>query len=166
MGQTRVVSDVPPPPPPPGVPGYGSSQPAPPPPSSGVPGYDATPYPPGYGATPYPPGYGAAPYPPGYAGPYGATAREHPDGTTILVLGLVGLGALLFCGLITMVVSPLAWFKGSRARKEIAAQPEVQFANAGNITAGWICGIIGTCLIALGFIVLVIVLVAAGAAGS
>lgn len=131
------MTNVPPPPPP----GYGGGQ--------NVPGYGAT-----------PPGYGAPP-PYGQAGPYGygSNAREHPDGTTILVLGILGL-------VLCTILSPIAWVKGNSAMREINAQPQVNWTNKGNVTAGRICGIIGTCLLGLALVVIVIAVAAAAAAGS
>lgn len=96
------------------------------------------------------PGYGHVP-----------STREHPDGTTVLVLGILGL---VVCG----VLAPFAWAKGNAAKREIDAHPEIQWSNAGSVNAGRICGIIGTILIILGvvFFVLVFGLLAAGAATS
>lgn len=114
---------------------------------------------------PPPPGYGGPPpgQPPGYGGPgYGAygyptNQREHPDGTTILVLGILGL-------VVCTILSPIAWAKGNGAKKEMDAQPGVVWTNRGNVTAGRICGIIGTCL--LGFALIVVVIAIAAAAAS
>lgn len=97
--------------------------------------------------------------PPGYTpGAYGGTQREHPAGTTVLLLGILGL-------VVCTILSPFAWVKGSKARKEMAAEPGVYWTNKGNITAGWICGIIGTCLIGLvlGIFLIAVVIAAAGA---
>ena len=69
--------------------------------------------------------------------------REHPKGTTILVLGILGL---VVCG----VLAPVAWAMGNTAKKEMDAQPNVNWTNKGNITAGRICGIVGTCFLILG----------------
>lgn len=132
------MSDAPPPPPPPG---FGDQ---PPPPPYGAPGYG---YVPPYGA----PGYGYGPQP---------IAREHPSGTTVLVLGILGL-VLGFACCIGFVLSPIAWAKGHSARREIAASPGVNWSNQGAVTAGWVCGIIGTVIMALA-VVLVLVFVAVG----
>lgn len=137
-------SHAPPPPPPP-----------PPPPASGVPGYG----PPGFG-TP-----GAA-YPPGYApGAYGGPQRQHPSGTTVLTLGILGLVLGFGCGL-GFILSPIAWAKGARARKEMRTEPGVMWTNSGNVTAGWVLGIIGTVMLILGIILLVLLALVARAAGS
>lgn len=94
-------------------------------------------------------------------GPYGqpTNAREHPDGTTVLVLGILGLAV---CGLL----APIAWVKGSKAKREMDAQPQVMWTNRGSVTAGWVCGIIGSVLILLAIAVVVLVVVAAVASSS
>lgn len=114
------------------------------------------------GAPPPPPppppfGGGAPGVPPGY-GNLGGPSREHPDGTTVLILGILGIAV---CGLL----SPIAWVKGGQARREMAAQPNVTWSNQSSVTAGWICGIVGTVLIGLAllaFLLFVVLLVAAG----
>ena len=88
----------------------------------------AAPYAP-YGSTPgYPaaPGYGAVPA-------YGTGLPQHPQATTILVLGILSL--------FVAITGPFAWYMGSKARKEIAAG---RYAESGSVTAGWVLGIIGT----------------------
>ena len=103
----------------------------------------STPPPPGWEHRPpppqWPPGPNIAPNPYGWAG----TPREHPNGTTILVLGILSLVA---CG----VFGPFAWAMGNTALREMNADPGVTWSNRGNVTAGRICGIIGTCFLILG----------------
>src|SRR5215212_7630842 len=53
--------------------------------------------------------YAPAPYGQGYSAPAG----DHPQGTTILVLGIVGI--------FFTICAPIAWYLGSRALKEIRA---------------------------------------------
>jgi uncharacterized membrane protein YjgN (DUF898 family) len=87
---------------------------------------------------PYPPG------PPNYGG------GEHPQGTTILVLGILSL----------VLCSPLgiaAWVMGRRALAEAAAMGA---SNTSTIKAGYICGIIGSCLMILSVVFVVIVIIA------
>lgn len=90
-----------------------------------------------------PPGYGPAPYggpPPGYGGyGYGPVPQEHPQGTIVLVLGILGLVACQLLG-------PVAWVMGNNALKEIDADPG-RYSNRGNVNAGRICGIVATVLI-------------------
>ncbi len=118
--------------------------PTPPPGGYGPPGYG----PPGYG----PPGYGQ---PPGYG--YGGYPAEHPQGTTILVLGVL---SLVVCG----VLGPVAWTMGNTALKQINANPGA-YTNRGNVQAGRICGMIGTALVAIGILAFVL-LMAVGMASS
>jgi uncharacterized membrane protein YjgN (DUF898 family) len=98
-----------------------------------------------YQPPPYPP-YGQGP-PYGYPPPgYGI---EHPQGTTLLVLGIL---SLVVCG----ILGPFAWSIGNRALAEIDAAPPGYFRNRGNVAAGRICGIIATVLLILGVFFLVL----------
>jgi uncharacterized membrane protein YjgN (DUF898 family) len=73
--------------------------------------------------------------------------REHPQGTTILVLGIL---SLVFCG----ILGPVAWVMGSNALREIDASPGT-YSNRGQVQAGRICGIITSVLILLGIVAFV-----------
>ena len=100
----------------------------------------------------------AAPYgqqPPGGYGQPGYGGGDHPRGTLVLVLGIL---SLVCCGLFTGIP---AIIMGKGALEEIDRSPGT-YTNRGAIKAGYICGIIGTALSALG-IVLNVVLLAAGA---
>ena len=94
-----------------------------------------------------PPAYGQY----GYGHPYGVP-MEHPQGTLILILGILGL--------VTGLAAPVAWYLGSKTRKEIAASG-VAYSNEGNIKAGHILGmvmsIIYAVLIALYIVVVIVV---------
>jgi hypothetical protein len=79
---------------------------------------------------------------------------SHPNGTTVLVLGILSVVA---CG----VLGPIAWKMGSTALREMDAQPHVVYDNRGNVTAGRICGIVGSALLGLGLVVFVVWIVAA-----
>jgi len=81
--------------------------------------------------------------------------RSHPQGTTILVFGILGL---LICGPLGIA----AWVMGQKAMNEINADPTATYTNRGQVNAGRICGIIATCLMILGIIIVII----AAAAGS
>lgn len=74
---------------------------------------------------------------------------------------MLGILGLVVCGLL----APIAWGKGNTAIKEMDAQPGVEWTNRGNITAGRICGMIGTALIVLAVIAFALLL-AAAVAGS
>ena len=133
-------------------------------PTYGQPGPDPYgPQPDPYGQQPDPYGQQRGPdgYPGGVARPYDGYARpsaDHPQGTLILVLGIVGF---LFGG----IISPVAWILGSRALKEIRATGSHP-ANEQLIVVGRILGIIGTVLLVLAVLlgVLLVVLTAVVAA--
>ena len=84
---------------------------------------------------------------------YAPVLREHPDGTTVLVLGIL---SLVVCGLL----GPVAWVKGRDALAYMDENPGMQWTNRGQINAGRICGIVATALLglSLGFIVLMVLL--------
>jgi hypothetical protein len=114
-----------------------------------------------YGSAPEPqsayqqqPAYPPAPQG-GYVQPYGALP-EHPQGTTILVLGIVGL--------FVTICAPIAWYMGSKAQKEIAASG-MHYANEQNINIGKILGMVLTILaivgLAVAFVFIVIAVIAA-----
>jgi uncharacterized membrane protein YjgN (DUF898 family) len=100
--------------------------------------------PPGYG----PPGYG----PPGY-GAYRPPAPNHPQATTVLVLGILGV---VVCGL----VGPFAWTMGNRVVREIDASGG-QWGGRTEANVGRILGIVSTVLL-IGGVVLVVGLFALG----
>lgn len=64
---------------------------------------------------------------------------EHPQGTTILVLGILGLVACQVC-------APFAWVMGNRAQEDVDRHPG-HYSNAGLIQAGRICGIVGSVIL-------------------
>ncbi|MFG1706186.1 DUF4190 domain-containing protein [Nonomuraea sp. M3C6] len=86
------------------------------------------------------PNYGPSPYGPG--------PQTHPNGTTILVLGILSLVVCTFIG-------PFAWSMGTRALREID-ESGYYYDNRGSVQAGRICGIISSVLLILtvGFLVL------------
>lgn len=88
-------------------------------------------------------GYGFAPKPP-----------AHGSATTAMALGLIGLIGLVFCGGLTLVLSPFAWAIGGKAVKEIDANPGV-YSGREQALAGKIMGIVGTVLLILGVVLVV-----------
>lgn len=58
-------------------------------------------------------------------------------GTTTLVLGILGLAV--------PVLAPIAWILAARARKEVAREGD-GVRVGGNLAAGYVLGIVGTCL--------------------
>jgi hypothetical protein len=114
-------------------------------PPYGQPQYSQQPY----GQAPYGQApYGQAPYGQASYG-YGAAAPRHPSATTALVLGIIGLAGIAFCGGVTLVLSPFAWMTGARAVREIDAT-QGQLDGRDQANAGRIMGIIGTVLLVLG----------------
>lgn len=134
---------------PPHQPNWGSAYP-PPGQSSPPPGYG---YPPPGQSTP-PPGYGYPP--PGYA--YGPVPPKHPNATTAMVLGIVGVAGGLMCWL-PLLAAPFATFLGRKAMREID-ESRGQLQGRSEAKAGFVLGIIGSVLLALtiAFIALIVVL--------
>ena len=84
---------------------------------------------------------------------------EHPQGTTILVLGIL---SVVLC----QILGPFAWVMGRRALSEIDASGR-SYTNRTMVQAGMICGIVGTVFLALGLVWLVFILIVTiGAATS
>lgn len=84
---------------------------------------------------------------------------EHPQGTLILVLGIV---SIVLCQL----TGPVAWIMGRKALREIDASRQPT-TNRGQVMAGMICGIIGTVFLVIAVLYVVFALVVfAGAAGT
>ncbi|MEV0347896.1 DUF4190 domain-containing protein [Nonomuraea sp. NPDC050680] len=69
---------------------------------------------------------------------YGPPPQTHPNGTTILVLGILSLVMCTFIG-------PFAWSMGTKALREIDQSGYV-YENRGMVSAGRVCGIVSTCL--------------------
>ncbi|MFC4783032.1 DUF4190 domain-containing protein [Nocardioides sp. MAHUQ-72] len=147
---------------------YGQQSPYGPPPTGPQQPYGQQPYGQApYGQAPYgqqPYGqqpYGAQPGAYGYGTPM---AANHPSATTALVLSLIGLAGIAFCGGITLVLSPFAWRIGARAVREIDAEPG-RYGGRDQANAGRIMGIIGTVLLGLG-VLLIIGVIALAVAGT
>jgi hypothetical protein len=90
---------------------------------------------------------GVSQYPP-QPPPYGQPPpTNHPQATTVLVLGIL---SLVVCG----VLGPFAWSMGSRALREIDASQLTPTPLGGRETVniGRILGIVGTALLVLGLL--------------
>ena len=96
--------------------------------------------------------YSPAPYGQGYP-----PAPDHPQGTTVLVLGIIGI--------VFTICAPIAWYLGSKALKEIRASG-VHYANEQNIVVGRILGIIFTILAIVALVLTIIFVIIAIAATS
>jgi hypothetical protein len=115
------------------------------------------------GSPPPPPAYGPPPGPPPGGpygpGPYGGTyAREHPQGMTILVIGIL---SLIVCGLL----GPVAWVMGNNAIAEIDRNPSA-YVNRSTVQAGRICGIVASAILTVGAVVFVVAMIALAASSS
>jgi uncharacterized membrane protein YjgN (DUF898 family) len=113
--------------------------------------------------TQQPPGqppYGTPPPNPYGPPPVGFGAPEHPQATTVLILGILGL-------VLCQVLSPIAWVMGNRVVREIDAAGG-QLGGRSHANAGRILGIVGTALIGLGilFAVVALAFILIAAAGS
>lgn len=96
------------------------------------------------------PGYGVS------AQPYGAVP-DHPQGTMILIFGIIGFFVPVF--------GPVAWVMGSRALKEIRASG-LHPANEQLVNVGRILGIVVTVLMVLTVVLLVLLFFVAAAASA
>jgi Domain of unknown function (DUF4190) len=92
-----------------------------------------------------PPPPPTGPYDSPYGAPYGGVPQPHPQGTTILVLGILGV---VLCG----ILAPIAWVMGNSALADINRNPAA-YSNRGLVQAGRILGILGTILWIAGIIV-------------
>ena len=88
----------------------------------------------------------------------------HPQATTVLTLGLVGLVGGLMCYL-PLLLSPVAWVKGARVKREIEADP-MRWSGQDQVTAGYVTGIIGTVILGLAVTALVVLIVVIAVSGE
>lgn len=100
----------------------------------------------------------SAPPPPPGQYDFTPTPPAHPSSTSSMALGLIGLIGILLCGGITLMLSPFAWALGSRALREIDADP-MSYSGREQAQAGRVMGIIGTALLVLAIVVLVVFVV-------
>jgi uncharacterized membrane protein YjgN (DUF898 family) len=97
---------------------------------------------------------------PQYGVPAFGLPPEHPQATTVLVLGIL---SLVVCG----IIGPFAWTMGNRVIGEIDASGG-QLGGRSNANAGRICGMVatfilgGSLLIGAGIVVIALI----GVAGS
>jgi hypothetical protein len=83
--------------------------------------------------------------------------QDHPQAMTVLVLGILSMT-------VCQLLGPVAWTMGHSALQDIDANPSA-YANRGTVLAGYICGIIATCLLAL-FVVGIAAAIILGASSS
>ena len=80
---------------------------------------------------------------------------KHPQAMTSMGLGIAALAGVWFL-LLPILLAPVAWWLGAKAKREIAAEPE-RWSGQGEAQAGVIMGVIGTVLLAVGIVGLVVV---------
>jgi hypothetical protein len=107
-------------------------------------------------SSPQPP-YGQQ-QPPPSAYDWTPTPPPHPQATASMVMGLVGLIGMMFCGGLTLVISPFAWVLGSKAVREIDLTPG-SYGGREMAVAGKVMGIIGTVLLVIGIVAIVLLVV-------
>ena len=92
--------------------------------------------------------------------PYGAPPEEHPQGTLILIFGILGIFITIF--------APIAWYLGNKAKKEVQASG-IQYSNEQNISVGRMLGKIFTIIALVSIaltIIITIIVIAVGASQS
>ena len=92
-----------------------------------------------------------------YGQPYPALPQPHPQGTLVLVLGILGFFVAL--------CAPFAWYFGSRALKEIQASGN-RYSNEDQIRVGRILGMIVTIIAIVGLVFLAVFVIIAIIAAS
>ncbi|MFX0574077.1 DUF4190 domain-containing protein [Nocardia nepalensis] len=104
---------------------------------------------------PPPPQYG-----PSYGYPAYGPPPDHPQATTVMILGIL---SLLLC----QIIGPVAWVMGKKALNEIDASGGA-IGGRSSVMAGYICGMIASILLILTilFIIFIVVLAAIGALDS
>jgi len=65
-----------------------------------------------------------------------------------MVLGILGLASIAFCGGFLLILSPFAWAIGGKAVREIDAN-STMYSGRNEANTGRICGIIGTIFLVL-----------------
>lgn len=92
--------------------------------------------------------------PPPPSQPYGGGGipPKHPQATTVLILGIIGL---ICCS----IVAPFAWVQGKKVHEEIVNNPG-QYSGESEANIGKILGIIGTVLLAISIVIAIIYVIA------
>ena len=136
---------------------YGSPPPAY---ANPTPTYGAPP--PAYGSNPYE----VAAYQPAYgmSSPYGVVPVSHPQSTTAMIFGILGIVFGLSCGIGGLLGIP-GIVQGRRARNEIDAQPG-RYAGRSQAVAGIVTGTIGVVIAALVVVAIVAIVVGGVATGE
>jgi hypothetical protein len=83
-----------------------------------------------------------------YSQQYGPPPQEHPQGTLILIFGIVGIFISLFAA--------IAWYLGANAMKEIRATG-IRYSNESNIDTGRLLGKIVTIIAFVGLAIVFLI---------
>jgi hypothetical protein len=110
----------------------------------------------------YPPGgYGGYPNQ-GHGGGYGGGQVEHPQGTTVLILGILGIVAC-------QILAPFAWSMGNKALEEVDRDPQ-RYSNRSLVNTGRILGMVGTIILGIYLVIfvfyIIFVVVLVGTSGT
>jgi hypothetical protein len=91
--------------------------------------------------------------------PYGAPPQEHPQGTLILIFGILGIFITIF--------APIAWYLGNKAKRDIQTSG-IQYSNEQNVSIGRMLGKIFTiiAIISIVFVIIVWIIIAIAATSS
>jgi hypothetical protein len=82
--------------------------------------------------------------------------QEHPQGTLILIFGILGIFITIF--------APIAWYLGNKAKKDIQMSG-VQYSNEQNISVGRMLGKIFTIIAIVTIALTIIFAIAVGSSG-
>ena len=85
--------------------------------------------------------------------------QEHPQGTLILIFGILGIFITIF--------APIAWYLGNKAKKDIQTSG-IQYSNEQNISVGRMLGKIFTiiAIISIVFVIILWIIIAIAASTS
>jgi hypothetical protein len=91
--------------------------------------------------------------------PYGAPPQEHPQGTLILIFGILGIFITIF--------APIAWYLGNKAKRDIQTSG-IQYSNEQNISIGRMLGKVFTiiAIISIVFVIILWIIIAIAASTS
>jgi hypothetical protein len=88
-----------------------------------------------------------------YGQPYGTPPQEHPQGTLILIFGILGIFVTIF--------APIAWYLGNKAKQEVQASG-IQYSNEQNISIGRMLGKVFTIIAIVTIVIVIISLIVIG----
>lgn len=85
--------------------------------------------------------------------------QEHPQGTLILIFGILGIFITIF--------APIAWYLGNKAKKDVQTSG-IQYSNEQNISIGRMLGKIFTiiAIISIVFVIILWIVIAIAASSS